>query len=236
MKNKIRVLTRIGVAISLTMAMGCAMSLETKVEKAGETGLNNIYASAARVRNPLGQEAIAIEIHAEAKQPELAYRRTTVITPTAAPQAAPPAKTIPSEMPKDLKSAKLRWVPPSQPCSPPKQPAPPQVVVDEEGYYPSTTPLANAGGVGAGFLQTWGNAALGNAPMALGMYGAAKVLKPAQTNVTQTGGGANQQQGQATRNTNINPNTNINIPTANSGSSSSSASSAAAAAAAAAGN
>jgi hypothetical protein len=182
------------------------------MKKAGQTNHNDIYATAARVRNPLGQEAIAIEIHAEARQPELAYRRTTVTTPSANSQATPPANTIPSEMPKDLKNAKLRWVPPSQPCTPPKQPASPQVVVDEEGYYPSTTPLANAGGTGPGVLQTWGNALLGNAPMALGVWGAAKVLRPAQTNVntTQTGGGASRTQGQVSKNANLNANKNIN--------------------------
>ena len=217
--KKIKVLFWLGIAIGLMMVIGCAMDLETQMKKAGQTDLNDIYATAARVRNPLGQEAIAIEIHAEARQPELAYRRTTVTTPAAESQAAPPA-----EMPKDLKSAKLRWVPPSQPCTPPKQPALPQVVVDEEGYYPSTTPLATAGGTGAGFLQTWGNALLGNAPMALGVWGAAKVLKPAQTSVSQTGGGAStgtitstggtafQTQGQVSNNRLVGINSN-NTPT-----------------------
>lgn len=176
------------------MAMGCAMNLETQIKKAGQTDHNNIYATAARVRNPLGQEAIAIEIHAEARQPELAYRRTTVTTPVAAPQAAPEFKP-PTKSPRGKKANIVVCTPPPKP-----QPAPPQVVVDEEGYYPSTTPLASAGGTGPGFLQTWGNAVLGNAPMALGVWGAAKVLKPAQTDVNQSGGGAYQQQRQATNN------------------------------------
>ena|GEM_PF-6225666 len=153
-------------AIAAMMAMGCAINLETAHKKAGETELNNIFATAARVRNPVGQEVIALEIHAESKQPPLAYRREAVVmneNGAAAPAAA--AKyAAPVTSPRGKKANIV--------CAPPAKqspPAPPKTttVVREEGYYPSTIPLANAGGVGTGFLQDWGGKALLGAGQAL---------------------------------------------------------------------
>lgn len=169
--NKIRNIMRLGFTLCLAIAamgvMGCAMTLETKVQKAGETDLNNIIASAARVRNPLGQEAIAIEIHAEAKTPPVAYRWETVIMNRGNGAAAPAAAAkyaAPATSPRGKKANIVVTPPAKQP--PPAAPKT-TTVVREEGYYPSTIPLANAGGVGTGFLQDWGGKALLGAGQAL---------------------------------------------------------------------
>jgi len=50
--------------------------------------------------------------------------------------------------------------------------------------------VGGAGGTGPSTLQSWGAALLSSAPIAGGMIGGAALLRPARTNVTQTGGGA----------------------------------------------
>lgn len=109
---------------------------------AGETGRNQVYATAAVLGGAIGLNASAIQFHLEAKGKEVASEETRVEFP---PATAP----APQAMPKNLKDAKLRWVPP--PAAPPAKP----IVTKKVTYFNPTTPLGGAGGVGPGFLQDW---------------------------------------------------------------------------------
>jgi hypothetical protein len=159
MKNSI---LRVMVLLSFLVLMGagCATDLSDRRHfdaytlKAGETDHNKVYATAAKVTNPFGQEAIGIQFHAEAKHKEEAYRRFRTEYPAQQP-SAPPAAQFPPGSPRASK-ALIGPPPPAPPVQPPTQ------VVDEVGYYPRTIPMGTVGGRGDGTLKHWVGKILGN--------------------------------------------------------------------------
>lgn len=186
--------------ILLLSITGCAHTplqkqLEVATKECSTEDGDQVVATAARVKGgPMEPSALALQIHLKQKVPQIAYQKSTV-TLNAAQQ--PAAQTPPSKMPKDLKSAKLRWVPPKE--TPRAPTSPPQVVVTETGYFNRITRLTGATNVVEGWLVKWGGAFLSNAPVAAGIatqgyaYPATKITQSVIGNAT--GGNAGGGQG-----------------------------------------
>ena len=174
--------------------MGCAPKMVTDFKQIGATEHNNIYGAMVASTNERGPAGMSLAIIAEQKRN--GYQQT-VIDPGTSTQAPPapaqPAKWTP---PKDSPRGKKALICPPTPAPPPAKPVPAKPTVITTTTSPQLQVIGGAGGTGPSTLQSWGDALLSNAPMALGVWGAAKVLKPARTSVNQTqtgggGGGAN---------------------------------------------
>jgi len=197
------------------------------------------YNSVAQAFNKDGQVVGQVTLVGQAKAPSQTVT-TQQVPVTVTTQAAASQRPVYN---RDCRAAKA--VPRTPPASPPMAKTEMKTVVTTTTMlYRGPEVLATVGGGG----PSTGHSVAANIPGAIGSVGSAAVggyffkegmraLRPDQTNINQSGGGAYQTQGQRqcqstnNRNTNINPNTNVNSINAVSGSSSSSSSTAGAAAA-----
>jgi hypothetical protein len=196
MKNKGFYGINIVLLCLLFMAVaGCATSLPERTQVASQTIVNpngdEVTFDVGEVSGgPTKQSLILGSLRLKTKEPQKAFQRSIV---TKGPVATnPPVKAAPPVMPKDLKSAKLRWVPP--PCAPTPPPSQTTVVILETGWYPQNILLANKGGTVQGWLVGGVEKFIGNIPFAFSGF-----LNPVpKINMTQNGG--SMQQGQDTNN------------------------------------
>ncbi|OGI27253.1 MAG: hypothetical protein A2359_00365 [Candidatus Moranbacteria bacterium RIFOXYB1_FULL_43_19] len=211
------------------LAMGCGPKMVTDFRQIGATQHNNVYGAMVASTNERGPAGMSLSIIAEQKYP--GYQQTVISPGTSAQAPSAPAQLAKWDPPKNSPRGKKALICPPSPPPPPPKPVPAQPTVITTTTSPQLQVVGGAGGTGPSTLQSWGDALLSNAPMALGMWGAAKVLKPTRINV----GGGNASSG-ATGGTGIGGAGGAGGAGGSASSSSSSASSASAAAAAAAGS
>jgi len=168
----------------LVVLLGCAPKMVTDFRQIGATQYNNIYGAIVASTNERGPAGMSLSIIAEQKHP--GWQQTVISAPQHAATAQPVAKWVP---PKQSPRGKKALICPPTPA-PSAKPAPAQPTVITTTTSPQLQVVGGAGGTGPSTLQSWGAALLSSAPIAGGMIGGAALLRPARTNVTQTGGGA----------------------------------------------
>jgi len=168
----------------LVVLLGCAPKMVTDFRQIGATQYNNIYGAMVASTNERGPAGMSLSIIAEQKHP--GWQQTVISAPQHAATAQPVAKWVP---PKQSPRGKKALICPPTPA-PSAKPAPAQPTVITTTTSPQLQVVGGAGGTGPSTLQSWGAALLSSAPIAGGMIGGAALLRPARTNVTQTGGGA----------------------------------------------
>jgi len=176
----------LGVLLMAIPVIGCGPQLVTEMKRAGLTANNDYYAIMGAVNNERGPATTAVTIVAEPRN--ASYQRTTITNVGGQLQTAPANKAW--EPPKTSPRGKKALICKPTLPSPPPAPVKPTQTIIETVKSPELQVVGGAGGTGPSTLQSWGAALLSSAPIAGGMIGGAALLRPARTNVTQTGGGA----------------------------------------------